>query len=353
MIEEIHKRMLDSISDDYDKSHGSFFYDITKVSAIEFENIDKKINEVADKLDITNLCGKELEDAVRNKTGIERHKATRSEGYVTLTGMEGANISIGDKFSTDTLNFMSVEEKKIDTTGIIKIKVSCEREGSIGNIPKGTIKSFPVTIPGVTSVINEDAFTNGYDEEPDESLLRRYFEHIRIPATSGNKYAYIKWAKEMSGVGDAKIFSLWNGDNTVKLVIIDANKEPASLDLVKKVQDYIDPQIGGKGDGVAPIGAFCTVISAKPLTLNISFTPIRNNEVSENEMLEDVKTNIVKYLKDEIIFKKNKVSYNKIGSIILNSKGLDDFKSLKINDSAEDIYFGEEDVPILDVITIV
>jgi uncharacterized phage protein gp47/JayE len=37
---------------------------------------------------------------------------------------------------------------------------------------------------------------------------------------------------EVAGVGGAKIFPLWNGAGTVKVVLVDADMEPASSEIV-------------------------------------------------------------------------------------------------------------------------
>lgn len=349
-ITETKERMLKNISDKYDKSEGSFFYDAISPCAIEMVNIDKKVDKLVQKFDISNLTGLELEKRIEEKTGIKRKKATKASGHVLIKGSYGAVVNIGDKFSTDTLNFKSLEKKTIEENGTIVIKVECEIEGRVGNVPRGAIKKFPITISGLSNVTNEEEFKNGYDEENDKSLLQRYFEHIHKPSTSGNKYDYIKWAKEISGVGDAKVFSLWNGDNTVKAVIVDMNKQPVEQELVNKVQKYIDPDSNGCGEGIAPIGAFCTVVSASSKILNILFKVIENNEVESQELIQNIRDNISNYIKDEVSFQNNKISYNKIGSIILNSKGVEDFKNLTINGTKEDILIGEEEVPVIGVI---
>lgn len=41
-------------------------------------------------------------------------------------------------------------------------------------------------------------------KKSDDELRDRYFEKVSLPATSGSKYHYEQWAKEISGVGDAK-----------------------------------------------------------------------------------------------------------------------------------------------------
>lgn len=366
--ETIQNRMLSNISDELDKSEGSFPYDLTKANSIEFENQDKKIDKVKQKLSIENLKGEELEQRVYERTGIKKKQATYSTTTVTVSGQEGAKINIGDLVASDTVNFIAQEIKTIDAAGQLEVLVECEKAGSIGNVPTGAIKYFPVTISGLTSVINTEAITNGYDAENDESLLERYYERIRTPATSGNKWHYRNWAKEVTGVGDCKVFPLWDGDNTVKVVIIDSNKQPASIELVNKVQNHIDPKgeylesenrwtLWGTGEGEAPIGAFCTVSSAVPKILDINFIVDKDTSIDDAIRQQSVEENISTYIK-ALAFETDDnnipipVSYNKTGSIILDSKGIKDYSDLNINGLKENIILTDEEVPILGGVTI-
>jgi uncharacterized phage protein gp47/JayE len=349
--EQILNRILSNIPDRYDKSKGLFPYDFSKATAIEFERKNKEIQKVANKLDVENLEGEELERFVYQRTGQERKPATKATTIVIITGQEGAKISKGDLVGADTVNFISTEDETIDSTGQMTVLVECELAGSIGNVPAGAIKYFPVSIAGLTSVTNLEPITNGYDAESDESLLERYYERIRTPATSGNKYHYSNWAKEVVGVGNARVIPLWAGDNTVKVIIIDSNKQPASTDLVAQVQEYIDPNISGLGEGEAPIGAFCTVVSAIPKNINISVTVTKDENYSIEQIKSSIEKNITEYLK-EIAFKKNLVSYARIGSIILDVEGVLDYTGLKVNEGIENITIGNEEVAILGQVVI-
>ena len=64
----------------------------------------------------------------------------------------------------------------------------------------------------------------------------------------------------VEGVGAVKVFPLWNGRGTVKVVITGPDLTEAPEALVRKVQEYIDPE-PGMGKGKAPVGA--TVYSSK------------------------------------------------------------------------------------------
>ena len=70
---------------------------------------------------------------------------------------------------------------------------------------KRRYKSIPYNASGITAVQNITDFTGGYDAESDADLLERYLEKVSRPNVSGNKYHYIEWAKEVSGVGDVKV----------------------------------------------------------------------------------------------------------------------------------------------------
>jgi uncharacterized phage protein gp47/JayE len=347
----IHQEMLTNISDDYDKTSGSFIYDATKPVAIELETAYQDLNSVVDKLIIENLTGDELAQRVYERTGIERKSAAKATTTVIITGTESALINIGDKVASDTVNFSFTESKTIDVTGQALVLIQCDEEGSIGNVPANSIKYFPITLQGLTTLTNQSPVTNGYDAESDDDLIQRYYDHIQTPPTSGNKAHYKNWAKEVIGVGDAKIFPLWNGDNTVKIVIINSNKLAASAELVADVQDYIDPGVSGNGEGEAPIGAYCTVASATELQINVTFTAVKDPAFTDQQILLNVETSISVYL-EEIAFIESQVSYAKIGSLILGSSGILDYSNLQVNGGTANILINNEQIAVLGGVTI-
>ena len=347
----IHKEMMDSISNEYQKSEGSFPFDATKPAAIQFEKVYTGVEEVKGKLNIDNLKGEELELRVYQRTGIKRKLATKATDYVEVAGQKGALINIGDKVAADTIFYSAIEPIYLNDEGKALVLVACDLEGSVGNVPSGAIKLLPVTLSGIVSVVNHVPFTNGYDAESDEDLLKRYYERILTPATSNNKYHYRNWAKEVIGVGDAKVFPLWKGPNTVKVVIVDANMQPATQTLIDKVQNHIDPGGTGLGDGQSSLGAFCTVVSAITKTINISFTATLAEGYTKEIASEIVSKNVTGYLK-EIAFDQAVISYGRIGYEILESEGIIDYENLVVNESTSNIVVSDEEIAILGGVTI-
>lgn len=341
--ETIHTRMLVNISDTYDKSEGSFFYDATKPVAIELETAYQEQEEILDKGFAETGSGIYLDRKV-SEQGLLRKPATKATTNVTVTGTVGASITAGDKVASDTTTYIFKETKTIDSTGQASVLVECEESGTIGNVPVGAIQYFPITLPGLTSVTNQAAVTNGYDGESDDELRQRYFDKVRTPATSGNKYHYKNWAKEVIGVGDARVFPLWNGNGTVKVIIIDSNKVGATQTLVDSVTTHIEEE--------RPIGATVTVLSASELAINVNVTlAIDSNNYTLAQVQTSIEANIQSYLK-EIAFVDNQVSYAKVGSIILSTDGVLDYSNLTVNNGTN-VTILDDQVAVLGVVTVV
>lgn len=340
---KIHEAMMKEISDQYDKTEGSFIYDATMAPAIEMEEMYQQLDIVVGKLKLENLAGKELEQRIHQNTGINRKTATRATGLLLVKG--NGTITQGALFETESgIQFEATETKEITDTAMIKIQ--CTKPGSQGNVPANQIKKMPVTLGGITEVNNPEATTDGFEAETDQSLLERYYERIKTPATSGNRAHYKNWAKEVQGVGDARVFPLWQGANTLKVAIVNALREPASQEIVERVQKYIDPNLSGLGEGVAPIGAFCTVVSATPREIDISFSGHLDSGYTKEQVQENVREGILQYLR-AVTFTESYISYAMIGSIILQGAGIIDYSNLTINGDTNNITVQEDEVAVL------
>ncbi len=354
--EQVLKEILYNISDKYDKSVGYLPYDLSSANSIEISGLYDGLTQLVDSVDVDKMSGDILTKYVNQRKGIIRKPSNKANGYIEVVVSSDTAIPKGSLIETDTgVQFQTTIDKLVSGSGLIPIEAFIA--GASGNVSIGTIKNIPVTIQNVISITNTSATNGGYDEENDNSLRERYYEAIRIPATSGNKYHYIKWAKECVGVGDARCIPLWNGDNTVKVIIIDENKQPTSTQLIDIVQNYIDPKgennsTWGTGLGQAPIGAYTTVVSSLGLAINVSCTvELLPNYTLEN-VINTIKVNISKYLSD-IAFEQEYISYAKIGTIIFESDGIKDFTNLKLNNGTNNIAVANEQVAILGVVSIV
>lgn len=337
-IEQIQKDMLNNVSNDFDKSNGSFVYDVLKTAAIEFEKRDQKNDDILNKMDIENLTGDELTRFVYQRSGLNRRIATYATTPVTIEGNPHTDINTGDLVAADEIFYEVIETTNLGETGKATVIVRCQLPGIIGNVPANQITNFPVTLPGITSVTNKEAVTTGYEEETDDSLRDRYYEKLQKPGKAGNEFHYLEWARSVAGVGKVKVFPRWQGALTVKVSILDLNIGVAEKALIDSVAAYIETQ--------RPFGAIVTVATGEKLSINIS----AKLKLEQNVTIEDVKTplenKITAYLKD-LSYASDYVSYAQIGREILSVPGILDYQNLLLNGGTENIQLKAESVPVV------
>lgn len=346
--DQIQAEMLENIDDIYEKTKGYFLWDTLKGVAIAIKSLYSQLLVVFQKLDIENLAGSELDRFVSQRTGIERRTATYATGILTLIG--NGTVEKGSFFETKGLvRFEAVETTVIE--GEADIVVQAVNAGIIGNVPPQTVTQIPITITGINKCTNKEAFTGGYREESDEELRIRYYEDLQQPIISGNKNHYIKWAKEVAGVGKAKCFSLAYGPNTVEVCVIGNDGLPASPELIEDVQNYIDPGITGKGEGEAPAGAYCTVTTATEVKINITGDVKIIEGYNFDVVKSQIETNIKEFLKEKS-FDVDYISYAQIANVIFNTPGIEDYSELQLNGSVSNIPVGAREVATLGEINI-
>lgn len=345
MIEKekkIHERMLANIDSVHDKMDGSFIYDATKPAAMEFARQDELIQSVEDKLDIYNLVDDELTMFVYTRTGIVRKPATHASGEVLITGSVGTIVEKGTVVSNGETDYEVIQEHVVGESGAIRVMVQAVTPGESGNTPSDSITIFPVSVNGLIDVYNLDPFTNGYNAESDDDLRQRYFDKLQRPGKAGNVYHYMEWASEVIGVGGVRVIPRWDGPLTVKVVIIDANKKPADEELIQKVTNHIEEE--------RPFGANVTVVSADAVMIDIQVNIIKHVGHEEDDIEQSITENINAYLAS-VAFDRHYISYARIGSVILNSNGVMDYRDLLVNGDTANIPIDKVEIGQLGTLT--
>lgn len=325
--------MLDNIPNEWNKQEGYPVYDITRGFAFALDELDAKIEDVKQKQSVRNLSGQDLEKVIEERTGLTRKTGVKAVGRVKIVSGQGTVLKT-DLFATENdIYFQSLEAK--DVTAGDYVLVECTEGGLVGNVGTGTITVVPKTITGISQITNDEPTSGGYDTETDASLLERYFDRLRNPVNGVNANQYITWANSVAGVGGARCIPIWNGKNTVKVIIIGNDYKPASENVVKLVQDYIDPNHNGDGSGVATIGAVTTVVSAKTTPIKVTINGVKfSGDV--NTLKAEIKDTIDRYIRQSA-FNTDYVSIAKIGALIIDIDGVTDFKELKLNDAHDSI----------------
>lgn len=335
--ENILNDMLSRVPNDVDKREGSIIYDALAPAAFKLAEMYFQLHNYVDLFFVDTAVGEFL-DRKAADYGITRKPATKA-----LRKIETSDpVDIGTRWGFKDTTYIIIE--KVSDTEYI---AECEQAGSIGNQYSGDLENID-NVSGVTASLTE-IITTGADEETDEELRNRLRENIINPAQDGNAARYKKWAIEYPGIGNAKVFPLWNGGNTVKIAITNAQYLPAEPSLVAAFQEYLDPGAEGKGNGVAPIGAKVTVTGGVQKDINIAANVTLTEGYTEPTGAAEAISN---YLAS-IVFEKNSVSYMKIGSALLDCPSIADVSDLTVNGGTVDIALDGEEIPVLNSLNLV
>lgn len=345
-------RMQDNVTNDIEKEEGSFVYDALSPASKELKAAYITDDDILKRTSPFTAKDTDLEN-ITNPVGVTRKDGGKATTQLLVNAAIGTTIRAGTLVQTQSgLIYKTVNDMTI-TTETTLVDIIASEVGSTYNVPANTIIQMPVITQGIISVTNTSPLTDGYDIENDDSLRQRYFERLRTPATSGNKYQYRNWCKEVTGVGDAKIVPLWNGNGTVKAIIMNSNKRAADTELVQKVKDYIDPQPEGHGEGQAPIGAILTVVSATEKAINSSAKVVLASGYTLQQVQDGFTAAMQKYLND-ISFNSTYVSYAKIGNLLFSTPGVLDYdsNSLTLNNGIINLPLADEEIPVLGTINL-
>jgi uncharacterized phage protein gp47/JayE len=342
--EEILKRMLSKIPSAIDKREGSMIYNALAPAAVElaqmYIELDVILNETfADTASRENLIKRAAE------RGIIPEPAT----YVIVKGVFNIDVPIESRYSLDDLNYVVTEKL---STGVFKLQ--CETIGTKANSYLGTL--IPIDyIEGLTSAEVTEILVPGEDEEETEHLRERYFKNLDSQAFGGNITDYKEKTNAIPGIGGVKVYPVWAGGGTVKLVIINSEFQKPSTELVDQVQTLIDPVTNqGEGLGFAPIGHIVTVEGVNATTINISTVITYRESWTWEDIKPYVENTIDEYfLELAKIWEDEKnliVRISQIETRVLNITGVVDITNTTINGLARNLILGENDIPVRGVV---
>jgi len=162
---------------------------------------------------------------------------------------------------------------------------------------------------------------------------------------------YKQWAQSLDGVGAVKVYPVWAGGGTVKVVFLDSSYQIPSGDLVDRVQTAIDPETNhGQGIGLAPIGHTVTVKAADAHVINVQTTLTLDSGVTIGQFASVIKESLIDLLLD---LKKGWAEQSIIVRIahidarLLNIAGVVDVRGTTLNGQGDNISLAEEAVPEL------
>lgn len=332
-FESILQRMLDRVPNEIDKREGSMIWNALAPAAVELQEMYIGLDSM-----LTESFADTASRQYLLKRAAEYGVYPDKESKAILRGEFNIDIPIGSRFSLDHLNYIAIE--KI-SDGVFKMQ--CETAGAEANQYFGTL--IPIEyIDGLTSAQLTELLIPGEDEEGTESFRQVFLSQIKRPATSGNAHHYRQWALEVNGVGDVKVFPLWSGPGTVKVLIVNSQKRSASGALITSVSNYIE--------SLKPIGATLTVVSAQEKRISVSAKINIVNGYAIQMIQDSFLVALEDYFK-EITFKESYISIAKIGNILLNIAGVGDYSNLQLNGGVANVLLNDEEIPVVSTVSLV
>lgn len=347
----IEKRMLDTVSPAMDKREGSIIHDATAPVSIELELMYAALdwfmkNTFGDTAERQFLIERALE------RGLVPYKATRAvvRGIFTPSALE---IPIGHRFSCNGINYAVTEKLKAGS-----YLLRCETVGVSGNKEAGMLVPID-NLPDLQSAKIEALTIPAIDDEDTEVFRQRYLKSFETQAYGGNIADYKEKVLSIAGVGGVKVYPVWNGGGTVKVVFCTSEFKSPDSEFVNKVQEILDPvPYHQKGVGVAPIGHYVTAAGVTEKTINIK----AKISVKSGFVLSDIKPKVTEaindYLKELNREWKNTqtisvneftnigliVRVSKIESCILDVTGVLDVEESTINGSKQNLQLGVDEI---------
>lgn len=385
---EILERMLNRVSDKFDKREGSVIFDTHSPTALELEILYVELNRMIAE-GYGDTASREYLILRCKERGIIPYPAT----YAVLKGtFTPATVDvIGKRFNLGSLNYI-VTEKIADG----EYRVQCETPGTVGNQYFGQL--IPIEyVEGLETATLTEVLIPGEDEEDTEDLRTRYFNSFDEKAFGGNVRDYIEKTNAIPGVGSTKVTRVWNGDirpadmipneivnewyegiigtvnptvkvwleivysaakakkltvgGTVLLTILNSEYGVPTPELIQTVQTAIDPeQNAGEGYGLAPIGHVVTVKPADAVTINVKTTITFDVGYGWNNLQSSIDEAIQAYLLElRKTWADNPylvVRVSQIETRLLAISGIVDIENTRINNKTDNLTLGKYEVPI-------
>ncbi len=211
------------------------------------------------------------------QVGVARKPATKASGtvYFTRAGTDGnVPIPAGRVVRTKPdgagyiYRYVTTAAAILpDGASEIAVAVEAEEYGAAANATAGQICEITTVIPGIDAVENRAGWllSEGASQEEDTSLWVRY-ELAWKQLNGCTKYAYEAWAREVTGVADAKILDQHpRGQGTVDVIVLGTAGIPTQALL-----DAVTANIMGTGNKDEKYPINDDVAITAPAAINVS-----------------------------------------------------------------------------------
>lgn len=272
-LQELIDMALEKVPTEFDRRTGSIIYDTIASVAVPLLYVAMEGAQIEDATFIETTYG-QYADMLAAEKAITRYPATKAikKGRFAIETGPATAIANGTRFSavnSDGLIYDVIGA--MDTPGDYMLE--CETPGTVGNAYYGSLIPISYITPLASAEIIGD-YQEARDVETDEDLKQRYLDAYKRNSFGGNISQYDEEVKKLDGVGDLQVHRAYPSSGHVLLSVVGAGYRKISDDLIKTLQDIIDPEINGNqgtGLGMAPIFHIVKVTTPTEVVIPISF----------------------------------------------------------------------------------
>lgn len=342
--ENILDRMLERIQDDIDKREGSMIFNALAPAAFELQLMYMELDNILNEMFADTESMEYLKRRAAER-GLSPYPAT----YAILRGRftpAALAIPIGSRFNCRELNY--IVKNRISPG---EYSMECETVGIEANKNFGEMTPIEY-IEGLEYAKLIEILIPGKEEEKEDDFRERYFASFDSQAFGGNIADYKEKVNALPGVGGCKVYPVWNGGGTVKVVILSSEWKVPTVDLINTVQTALDPeQNHGDGVGLAPIGHIVTVEGVTSFAVTFSFEIIYMSGYGFENLQEIIKETVEEYL---ISLTENWDAVNaiivrrsQIEAKLLNIAGIVDVLRTQLNGKEENLLLKSDEIPVI------
>ncbi len=332
--DELMEKYAKLLPEDVDTREGTLAHMVMSMTAMSVAQLYEELKIIEENA-YGSTAMEEYLDYTVELLGLERIEKSRA--VVKIVADEG--FVVGQCFVGGDLTY------RIKSVHDGYYLAECTTAGSVGNSYLGEV------LPESSSVFGNGKITEiiapGMDKEDDETLRKRYFERIYCPICTGNVSYYKEVLNSVPGVGGIKVYPVFDGAGTVKVVITDEDYAPAGEELLSYVKEYLDPEeTSGLGYGVVPIGHSVTVDTVEKVDIDIQLEV--TGDASQNNYLRTARSYLPPVLHE--LNKKwdresNIVIWNRIiEDYFFSLDGVKDVNVISINNVASRLILGENQI---------
>ena len=291
--------------EDIDTSEGSVMYDVAGPLCMLLAENFADLSLLNEQMKIPTMTGEYL----RSKAEEYNVKINSATPWIYKFVYEGADVYVGDRFFADGYYYIINGIDDNDNS----LYIECETVGTaVPKLAKGTAVIPVYPIQGLKLSEVGDVFRYPKDADTDEQIRSNLQKALAQPSENANVAQVKKWVEEFEYKDGAKpiqsaiVYACATYDKKTGLlskdipnnvlIFLNVDENYNNDDVVNDIQEYIDPDRLGYGEGKGVIGTIYNVYSLVTIDISISAKLYVQSSIFSNVDVDEIKSVILEKL---------------------------------------------------------